>query len=204
MDGIELVIGLFIGIIVGAIILILYYSRRMEDVAQQRFQVMRGQLEQSIRQENQAKLAEWQQRELRTAVAAAREDALQRSRVTLKGKIGEQLAPLLSEFISRFNPSEARFIGTPIDYLIFRNLSKVETTADPIEIFLVDVKTGEATLSKAERMVRDAVERGAVHFETMRLHDPETPEPVLGDILNNSEKARATNSGQRRLTDTGG
>ena len=41
----------------------------------------------------------------------------------LKGKIGEQMAPLLEEFYSKYDLADARFIGQPIDYIIFKNLS---------------------------------------------------------------------------------
>ena len=44
-----------------------------------------------------------------------RRTVLDQSRFVLKGRIGEQMAPLLPSF--DYNPSDARFIGNPIDYL---------------------------------------------------------------------------------------
>ncbi|MDG7008356.1 MAG: hypothetical protein JRN06_08965 [Nitrososphaerota archaeon] len=38
------------------------------------------------------------------------------------GKIAEQMAPLLPGFLAKYNPVEARLTGSPIDYLIFRNM----------------------------------------------------------------------------------
>ncbi len=46
-----------------------------------------------------------------------RKETLDRSRGVIKGKIGEQLAPLLPMF--EYNPSDARFIGSPVDYIVF-------------------------------------------------------------------------------------
>jgi predicted Holliday junction resolvase-like endonuclease len=50
-----------------------------------------------------------------------RKDAVNRSRSTLKGKIAEQIAPMLPEFL--YNPADARFIGSPVDYIIFDGLT---------------------------------------------------------------------------------
>jgi predicted Holliday junction resolvase-like endonuclease len=52
-----------------------------------------------------------------------RKDSINRSRSTLKGKIAEQLAPVLPGFL--FNPADARFIGSPVDYIIFDGLTEV-------------------------------------------------------------------------------
>ena len=64
------------------------------------------------------------------------------SGAVLKGKIAEQMAPLLPGFLAKYNPADARFIGSPIDHLIFRNMSQGDDSEEPIEIVLLDVKTG--------------------------------------------------------------
>jgi predicted Holliday junction resolvase-like endonuclease len=46
-----------------------------------------------------------------------RKDSVNRSRSTLKGRISEQMAPLLPEF--PFAYADARFIGNPIDLRFF-------------------------------------------------------------------------------------
>jgi len=53
------------------------------------------------------------------------------SRSTLKGRIDEQMAPVLPGFL--FNPTDARFIGTPVDYIILDGLNGVcmRRTNDP-------------------------------------------------------------------------
>src|SRR6266581_3698324 len=101
-----------------------------------------------------------------------RRNSLDTSRDVLKGKIGEQMAPLFPEFRRLYNPADARFIGTPIDYIIFKNLSKVNSPEEaPIEIVFVDVKTGKSVLTKSQQMIQDAVsgEKRRVGFHTVRL-----------------------------------
>ncbi len=93
-------------------------------------------------------------------VAAAREDAVKRSRATIGGLVAEQIAPYLPDF--PFDLSEVRFIGKPIDFVAFPGAS----TGEIREVVLVEVKSGDAKLSAVERSLRAAVERGAVrHVE---------------------------------------
>jgi predicted Holliday junction resolvase-like endonuclease len=100
-----------------------------------------------------------------TELAAARRDAAKRSRSVLGGKAGEQLAPLLPQFYERFNPAEARFLGAPVDYVVFDGLA----TGELRELVLVEVKTGGAGLNANEREVELAVAEGRVAFELLRL-----------------------------------
>jgi predicted Holliday junction resolvase-like endonuclease len=98
-------------------------------------------------------------------LAAARKDASRRSRNVLGGKAGEQMAPLVPEFSDRFDPSEARFLGAPIDYVVFDGIGAGELR----EVVLVEVKTGRSKLSRNEREVERAVREGRVRFEVLRL-----------------------------------
>ncbi|MFW9799349.1 MAG: Holliday junction resolvase-like protein [Candidatus Thorarchaeota archaeon] len=99
-----------------------------------------------------------------------RKDAAQRSRYVLKGKIAEHMVPLLRD-IFRYNPSDARFIGAPIDYLIFDGYTAVKDgdSEAPITVILADVKTGDARLNRTERKIKEAVEAGRLRWETIRL-----------------------------------
>ncbi len=98
-------------------------------------------------------------------LAAARKDATKRSRSVLAGKAGEQMAPLVPAFSDRFDPAEARFLGAPIDYVVFDGLGRGELR----EVVLVEVKTGASRLSASEREVERAIAEGRVRFETLRL-----------------------------------
>ena len=51
----------------------------------------------------------------------AKKAAVQRSRSVLSGMFGQQLAPYLPNF--PFSPTEAKFIGAPIDFLVFKSSS---------------------------------------------------------------------------------
>jgi hypothetical protein len=91
-----------------------------------------------------------------------REDAARRQRAVVGGQVSEQLAPYLPGF--PFSPSEARFIGKPVDLLVFVGMDgkRIE------KIVFVEVKTGKARLSDQERQIREAVEAGRVEWFTYR------------------------------------
>jgi len=58
-------------------------------------------------------------------VDEARKDALRRSRATVSGKVGERFAPVFPSFFERFNPRDAKFLGNPVDFVIFDGLEDV-------------------------------------------------------------------------------
>ncbi|MGH3440796.1 MAG: Holliday junction resolvase-like protein [Nitriliruptorales bacterium] len=99
-----------------------------------------------------------------------RRDAIARSRSTLKGTVGEQLAPLLGGF--PFAPSDARFLGNPVDYIVFDGYTalKERETDELEEIVFVEVKHG-GQLTREERRIRDCVAAGRVRFEIVQLAD---------------------------------
>ena len=99
-----------------------------------------------------------------------RDEVLERSRATLKGRVAEQMVPFLVEF--KYNPSDARFIGSPIDYVIFDGYTdlKDKKTDRGITVILADVKTGKsAGLTPEQRRIRQALEQKRVKWETIRL-----------------------------------
>src|SRR5512147_1699429 len=74
-----------------------------------------------------------------------RRTAIQQSQVTIAGRVHEQLLPYLPGF--PYNPKDARFLGSPVDFVIFDGLD-----AGRLErIVFLEVKTGAATLSGRER-----------------------------------------------------
>ncbi len=146
---------------------------------------------QRVREEDQKELEQ-----VRAEDEKKRKNSLDTSRDVLKGKIGEQMAPLFPEFRNLYNPADARFIGTPIDYIIFKNLSKVHSAEEaPIEIVFVDVKTGKSTLTKSQQMIQDAVsgEKKRVGFYTLRLDVSQ--QLVADDSF--SEKALASSQSKK-------
>ena len=99
-----------------------------------------------------------------------RKDSVNRSRSTLKGKIAEQMAPVLQEFA--FNPADARFIGSPVDYIIFDGLTEVaDDQKTSIHIVFMDVKKGAGKLTRVQRIIKKAVEDREVAWQTLHLAD---------------------------------
>src|SRR5881392_943214 len=94
---------------------------------------------------------------------AIREDAVQRSLAVTAGKVHEQLVPYLPEF--GFNPKDARFLGSPVDLIVFDGLA----AGDVRRIVFLEVKTGGASLTARERQVRDVVEAREVAWAELRL-----------------------------------
>lgn len=98
-----------------------------------------------------------------------RKEAVDKSRAILKGKISEHLAPHFKEF--DFEASDARFLGSPVDYVIFDGYSQAQADEDgKLKIVFSDVKKGDsASLTPAQRKVKEAVEEKRVEWETIRL-----------------------------------
>ena len=100
----------------------------------------------------------------------ARRESVERSRSSLKGQIAEQLAPLLPGFL--YLPADARFLGDPIDYVVFNGYSGLRdegSRSDALEIVLLEVKQGSSTLSPFQRSIARSVEEGRVRFEVCRI-----------------------------------
>jgi len=95
--------------------------------------------------------------------AAIREDAVQRSLAVTAGKVHEQLVPYLPEF--GFNPKDARFLGSPVDLIVFDGLA----AGDVRRVVFLEVKTGGAPLNTRERQVRDVIEAREVAWAELRL-----------------------------------
>jgi len=90
-------------------------------------------------------------------------DAVTQSRAVLGGKFTEQMAPYLPEF--KYDPTEARFIGSPIDLIVFPGLSRGE----PEEIVIMEIKSGlKVQLTPQERKIRQLIEEGMVRWELLQ------------------------------------
>jgi len=96
------------------------------------------------------------------SIPSMRKDVATRSRAVIAGQVNEQLAPYLPNF--GHNPSEARFIGKPVDFIVFEGLDGKGVE----EVVFVEVKTGSSRLSPVERSLKEAIERGSVRWEEYR------------------------------------
>lgn len=101
-------------------------------------------------------------------VAEKATESVSRSRAVLRGQLVEHLAPIFE--VETFpDPGDARFLGRPVDFIVFDGYGDVRVgRAERLrEIVFVDVKTGGARLSAIERAVRDCVEEGRVRVAEM-------------------------------------
>ena len=96
-------------------------------------------------------------------IPGLRKDAILRSRAVLSGQFSEQLAPYLPDF--KFKPGECKFIGKPIDLIVFRGMDDREVD----EIVFVEVKSGNSKLTSFEKKVKEAVESGKVRWEEYKV-----------------------------------
>jgi predicted Holliday junction resolvase-like endonuclease len=104
------------------------------------------------------------------ALAQAQKRSVNTSRAVLKGKMAEQLAPIMPQF--EYLPSDAKFLGDPVDYVVFdgyTDLRDGEGRAEDIEIVLIDIKSGGARLTKGQVAIAQAIQAGRVRFETVRI-----------------------------------
>lgn len=116
---------------------------------------------------------QWREEE-EERLAEARKQAIGQSRAVLGGKFTEQMAPYLPEF--KYDPTEARFIGTPIDLVVFPGLAEGE----PKEIVLIEVKSGRSSrLTPRERKIKELVEANMVRWE--EIHRLSTDEEVAAE-----------------------
>lgn len=89
--------------------------------------------------------------------------AIARSRQIIGGNFSEQLAPYLPDF--PFDPTEARFIGKPVDFLVFRGLSQGEIQ----EVVFVEVKSGGSKMNRNEASLKTAIDEKRVRFIEYRV-----------------------------------
>jgi predicted Holliday junction resolvase-like endonuclease len=113
-------------------------------------------LETQTKEKAELLFRDWMQQEEKRI----REDAIKRSEAVVTGKVTEHLIPFFPDF--KYNPKNVRFVGTPVDLVIFDGLSEGEVK----NIVFVEVKTGKtANLSTRERQVRDCVQNKNVIWE---------------------------------------
>ncbi|MBS3169317.1 hypothetical protein J4210_02430 [Candidatus Woesearchaeota archaeon] len=96
-------------------------------------------------------------------IDAIRKDAIKRSRAVLGGQFSEQLAPFLPDF--PFSPTECRFIGKPVDFIVFKGMDGKAIE----EVVFVEVKSGKATLSGPEMVLRDAIRERRVSWVEFKI-----------------------------------
>jgi predicted Holliday junction resolvase-like endonuclease len=154
-----------------------YIKREQRDIAQQEIEQsqrvareqyklwcsqnidsIKSQQREIAKQEAQVLLQQW----IDENSKSIRQDAIQRSQSVITGKVTEHFIPFLPEFT--FNPKDARFIGSPVDFVVFDGLDEDNLR----EILFIEVKTGSSSLNKRQRYIREAIQTNRVRWIEMR------------------------------------
>jgi len=166
-----------IGLAVGIVILLFFrlaFERDLERTRRELYQQYENQLrENQLRAEAywKAQFEDWKSREIETLKQSIdqqykavleqwkleveeeiRQDATKRSKSVMLGQITEHLVPFLPDF--KYNPKDARFLGTPVDLIVFDGLSDGQLK----QVVFIEVKSGSSKqLTQRERQVRDII-----------------------------------------------
>ena len=90
---------------------------------------------------------QWQQQ-----LISMRANIANNQRANIKGKVAETFAPFLQGF--PFKPSECKFLGDPIDYVVFEGLDERNIKG----IHFLEVKSDSAKLSKHQKHIKDLID----------------------------------------------
>jgi len=80
-----------------------------------------------------------------------------KSSEVLLGQVTEKIAPFLKEF--PYDPRKSTFLGMPIDYIVFGDK----------EITFVEIKSGNARLSKKQSDIRNLVKHKKVAWHEINI-----------------------------------
>lgn len=85
-------------------------------------------------------------------------------RAGIKGKVTEMFAPYLKDF--PFKASECKFIGDPIDYVVFEGLDQRDIKG----IHFLDVKADSSELKKHQKQIKEIIDnKGNISFRTFKF-----------------------------------
>ena len=146
---------------VAAIFVIILFHHAIRIKFERRFQEWRDE-----------QLTEWQ-----TETEQAKRTAINQSRAVLGGKFTEQMVPYFPDF--SYDPTEVRFIGSPVDMIVFPGLAR----GDPEEIVILEVKTGPSSqLTAAQKKIRQLIEEGMVRWD--EIHRVSEGEVEMDEEIN--------------------
>lgn len=96
-------------------------------------------------------------------IRAERHAAVKQSKATTFGYVSESLAPLAPEF--PYHVKDLMFLGKWVDYIVFDGLHE----GNLHKIRFLEIKTNTSQLSQREKMIKEAVEKGKVSYEVLRI-----------------------------------
>ncbi len=108
---------------------------------------------------------EWQRKEM----PKVRKQAIKSSEAVTLGKSLEHLLPYFPDF--PYNPKDARFMGSPVDLVVFDGLSEGNLQ----QVVFIEVKTGKtAHLPKREQQVKSCIEGRQVRWQLIHYKQATT------------------------------
>ena len=108
-----------------------------------------------LQQGRKMEAAEWESVKLEAIVKTR----LKQSRAVLGGLVSEQIAPLLPDF--PFNPGDCRFIGKPVDFIVFKGMNKQDIS----EVIFLEIKSGASkNLNQQEKRLREVIKARRVRW----------------------------------------
>lgn len=166
-DAELLVLGILAALVVILLVALMGSGRRTTAKAQIRFEEWRAKELETAKQElGRVLTAEYDLRMLQwrgTYEANIRADAILRSAAVIRGKVSEHLAPFIN---FPYNPRDARFIGSPIDIIVFNGAEDGNIT----EVIFLEVKSGvSAALTPRQRQIRALIEMKQVEWRELRI-----------------------------------
>ena len=113
-------------------------------------------------QKNLEEALKERQEELKKSMKRATTGAQTTAKSVNVGKLLEKVFPTMSDF--EWELSDCRFLGEPIDLIIFHGLSagKVES------IRFLEVKSGQARLNEHQKSIKEAIENNKVKYEEFK------------------------------------
>lgn len=109
---------------------------------------------------------EWMKRE----EDRIRRDAVEMSHAVIRGKVTEHLLPFFPDF--SYNPRDARFLGSPVDFIVFDGLDEGDLKC----VVFVEIKTGKTgALSPREKKVRECIEKKSIKYQI--IHHTSSDDP---------------------------
>lgn len=140
--------ALVAGVLVGLLVVLLL-SREL----------VRGQVE--------AEATQWRTREL----YSVRREALDRSRPEVQRRVGSAIARWTHSF--PFLQEDARFIGHPVDYVVFEGYSEVRARREPQITAVTFVRARQDGREDPDgRLVEECVRLGSVEWRTIEISGP--------------------------------
>lgn len=102
------------------------------------------------------------QEDLKKKLKRATTGAQTTTKAVNMGKLLEKILPTIQGF--DFELSDCRFLGEPIDFVIFEGL----TAGDVKSIKFLEVKSGGAKLNDHQKWIKEAIEKKKVKYEEFK------------------------------------